>query len=469
MAEASSEVIHDTDLEEWKEIGCGGFGRIYRVWHKTWGLDVAIKLPHQESSLTEDEPLLKEANHMKSLVFDFVLRIYGMYDGTPFKGMSRRRGIVMEHMKRGSIETLQENLAGPPPPPLAFRLAHQVAQGINFLHLKKILHCDLKPSNVLLTDELHAKLADFGLSRITTSVSNIGDQTRDVGGTFKYMPPEALGDLSYIPCRSFDIYSYGILLWSIFTGQEPYQGKGKDLVAVRIPKGDRPDVKRYHKNVERMEELVKLMKQCWDGDPVKRPKSEEIMARTKDVFSKHQSNVNVAVYEVLLKLDSPAGVHLPQTSGADSVTKPENACAKDVVAVDHYKFSIQDLRVRDKEHSAQDPSQAKHRDTQVQQPDKVTPKMTENVCTKKEKATFIDDMRPELIQRTSQVMAVVEELRKRVHSEAYSMIRAEKTSQDKMRELYGTTLRSGESAKAAFYDALKKHEPDLMKELGALF
>lgn len=95
---------------------------------------------------------------MKSLVFDFVLRIYGMYDGTPFKGMSRKRGIVMEHMKRGSIETLQENLAGPPPLPLAFRLAHQVAQGINFLHLKNILHGDLKPSNVLLTDELHAKV-----------------------------------------------------------------------------------------------------------------------------------------------------------------------------------------------------------------------------------------------------------------------------------------------------------------------
>lgn len=95
---------------------------------------------------------------MKSLVFDFVVRIYGMYDGIPPKEMCRKRGIVMEYMKRGSIETLQENLAGPPPLPLAFRLAHQVAQGINFLHLKTVLHCDLKPSNVLLTDELNAKV-----------------------------------------------------------------------------------------------------------------------------------------------------------------------------------------------------------------------------------------------------------------------------------------------------------------------
>lgn len=109
-------------------------------------------------SPAEKESLLKEADRMKSLVFDFVLRIYGLYDGTPFKGTTRLRGIVMEYMGRGSVETLQEKLAGPLPLPLAFRLAHQVALGINFLHLKGVLHQDLKPSNVLLTDELNAKV-----------------------------------------------------------------------------------------------------------------------------------------------------------------------------------------------------------------------------------------------------------------------------------------------------------------------
>ncbi|XP_037539132.1 receptor-interacting serine/threonine-protein kinase 3-like [Nematolebias whitei] len=276
MAQAISEVIHDTDLEDWNLVGFGGFGNVFKAWHKTWGLHVAIKLPSHDSSQAEEKSLLKEADHMKSLVFDFVLRIYGLYDGSPpFKGTTRLRGIVMEYMGRGSVETLQKTLAGPPPLPLAFRLAHQVALGINFLHLKGVLHQDLKPSNVLLTDELHVKLADFGLSRITTSVLNSSDKTAgDNGGTFSYMPPEALEDLSYKPSRSFDIYSYGILLWSIFTGLEPYKGTNDSLVAFRIPKGDRPDVRLCPKNVEGMDELVELMTQCWAGDPLKRPNSE---------------------------------------------------------------------------------------------------------------------------------------------------------------------------------------------------
>lgn len=48
MAQAISEVIHDTDLEDWNLVGFGGFGNVYKAWHKTWGLHVAIKLPRHE-------------------------------------------------------------------------------------------------------------------------------------------------------------------------------------------------------------------------------------------------------------------------------------------------------------------------------------------------------------------------------------------------------------------------------------
>ncbi|XP_017261240.1 receptor-interacting serine/threonine-protein kinase 3-like isoform X2 [Kryptolebias marmoratus] len=469
MAQASSVVIRDTDLEEWNYIGSGGFGDIYKACHKTWGLDVAIKLPLQ-SRRAEEKALVNEANNMKILEFDFVLRIYGIYDGTPpRKGISSQRGIVMEYMRRGSIETLQKNLAGPPPLPLAFRLAYQVALGINFLHLKNVLHQDLKPSNVLLTDELNAKLADFGLSRVTTSVLKTSDKTEgDFGGTLKYMPPEALKNVSYEPARSFDIYSYGILLWSIFTGQEPYEGKNDSLVKLRIPEGDRPEVK-----LEGMEELVTLMTKCWDKNPENRPKSEEIMKETKKMFSKHQRKVTAAVFEVLSKLDSPTSDQFPLTGGADSNTSHPSENAKSNDIVDHPRFTTQDLGVAVGTPSgeAASPSQDQHRDTQVKQPDTFTPKMSDSVCTKNltktEKATFVDDKRAELIQRTSQIMAIVEELGKRVHPEAYSTIKAKKVPQEKMRQIYETTLRSGESAKAAFYDALKKHEPDLMEDLGA--
>ena len=58
----------------------------------------------------------------------------------------------------GSVESLMNDLSGPPPWPLAFRLAHQVAAGMNFLHAERIVHQDLKPSNVLLTENLDARV-----------------------------------------------------------------------------------------------------------------------------------------------------------------------------------------------------------------------------------------------------------------------------------------------------------------------
>lgn len=89
----------------------------------------------------------------------FILRVYGIFEGCPpFGRMPMQKGIVMEFMHKGSVQKLQKDLSGPPPWPLAFRFAHEVALGVNFLHSKNLMHSDLKPSNVLLDDDLHAKV-----------------------------------------------------------------------------------------------------------------------------------------------------------------------------------------------------------------------------------------------------------------------------------------------------------------------
>lgn len=116
--------------------------------------------PSHSSPLVPDVLALhKEADHMEKVPCKFVLRVYGLYQGYMAAGQTEmRHGIVMEFMRRGSIQSLWNDLSGPPPWPLAFRLAHQVALGMNFLHSRNLMHHDLKPSNVLLDDDLNAKV-----------------------------------------------------------------------------------------------------------------------------------------------------------------------------------------------------------------------------------------------------------------------------------------------------------------------
>ncbi|XP_070687127.1 receptor-interacting serine/threonine-protein kinase 3-like [Pempheris klunzingeri] len=443
----TTEPVGNASLDKWESVGCGGFGHVYKARHKDWGFDVAIKILRDGiCPLTpKQEALYEEADHMEKGSCEFVLRIYGIYQGCPpIRGMSVQQGIVMEFMGGGSVQSLQKDLSGPPPWPLAFRLAHQVALGMNFLHLRNLMHQDLKPNNVLLNDDLNAKLADFGLSRVSTSALNSSTETtREVGGSYKYMPPEAF-EASYQPVRAFDRYSYGILIWSIVTGKEPYPVADHTLVALKIPLGDRPLCEELDRmRVEGLKELVDLMKKCWDANPSKRPTFKECLEVTEYVLSRHRNGIHDAVHQVLTKLKSPTCNQHSDTSMAVSFAPqtPEHPESNDttdnVMLTKTQRSSIQD-----------------------------SVSFSARRRTTKDKAKFVDDNRAVLIQDVSEVMAIAEELGDMVHPETYLEIDGKATSQGKMRVLYNKTFRSGGViVKAAFFDVLKKHHPRLVERL----
>ncbi|XP_078480838.1 receptor-interacting serine/threonine-protein kinase 3-like [Lampetra planeri] len=303
-------LIGDDSLEGWALVGSGGFGHVYRAKHKDWGFHVAVKLLSDGIGT-----LFEEASHMNQSSCEFVLRLYGIYEGCPpVTGASVQQGIVMEFMRRGSVQSLLKDLSGPPPWPLVFRLAHQVSLAMNFLHVRNLVHHDLKPSNVLLSDDLNAKLSDFGLCRVSTSaLSSTKHVTEDVGGSYKYMPPEAF-EASYEPVRAFDRYSYGILLWALVTGKEPYPVADFSLVALRIPLGDRPPCEDVDQKVEGLRELHDLMKACWHQRPSVRPSFKECTEVTERVFSRHRTGIHDAVHQVLTRLHDSL-----MTSGAEII------------------------------------------------------------------------------------------------------------------------------------------------------
>ncbi|KAM4554239.1 ankyrin repeat and protein kinase domain-containing protein 1-like isoform 2-T2 [Fundulus diaphanus] len=368
----------------------------------------------------------------------YVLSVYGIYQGKPPHENTEQQGIVMEFMERGSIHNLTTDLDGPPPLPLAVQLVYQVALGMQHLHSNKFIHHDLKPSNVLLDKDFNVKLADFGLSRVTASVSsNIQQSTGGTAGTLHYMPPEAFG-LNCKATRSFDVYSYGILLWSIFTGKEPYEGKPFELVAFRIQKGDRPDVSLLlNEKNETKKKMVELMRRCWDGDPNKRPTFNDIVEATKLLFSVHKDGIGASVQEVLSKLvpnsQRSSQDHQTNVAACDPSPAQGNAVPNDIV--DHPRFAAQQTSVG----------------------------FGSRNLTEQEKTTFVDDRREYIIQETTDAMAIAKELwdMGMIQKEKYSSIKAKETNEDKMRTLF-TTLRQGKRVKAAFYDALIKHNPEML-------
>ena len=131
------------------------------------GCTLAVSFLLSCSSGTLYAGLCREADYMAAADHQYVPRVYGMYEG-PVAGLgsSMRHGIVMELMEGGSLQsflrTLSKTQSKTPPWPLAFRLAHQVALAMDYLHIKKdLVHMDLKPGNVLLDANFNAKVCIY--------------------------------------------------------------------------------------------------------------------------------------------------------------------------------------------------------------------------------------------------------------------------------------------------------------------
>ncbi|XP_068611902.1 receptor-interacting serine/threonine-protein kinase 3 [Brachionichthys hirsutus] len=330
-------IVQDTCLAEWEVIGSGGFGQVYKARHRKWCCNVAIKLLYHDNG--NSASLLREIQMMCQGSSPYVIQVLGMFKGRlPSSGPSVQLGLVMEVMERGSLACLQDTLQATPPWPLVYRLAHQVALGINFLHSLSpaLLHLDLKPSNVLLDSYINAKLTDFGLARFCQSITRVSKKdSEDEGGTISYMPPEAF-EISYSPTRASDIYSYGILLWSIVTGKQPYANAMSSIVRFRIPQGDRPsldEIRSQAVGIAGLTGLMNLMEKCWDTKPNQRPTSYVCTTETEELYKIHKHSIVDAVHQVLKEMDRKEqsltervqGIYITEASAARTRFESVNA------------------------------------------------------------------------------------------------------------------------------------------------
>lgn len=309
-----------SEFGNWEKIGSGGFGQVYKVRHVQWKTWLAIKCPpclHVDEKERSD--LLEEAKKMEAAKFRYILPVYGICEDP--------QGLVMEYMETGSLETL---LATEPLPwELRFRIIHETAVGMNFLHCMNppLLHLDLKPANILLDAHYHVKISDFGLAR-WNGLSRADDISRDgFCGTIAYLPPESIIEKDRVSDTKHDVYSFSIVIWGILTQKKPYQGENNILqVMVKVVKGVRPDlgaIPRYRPLA--CSGFMSLMQRCWTTKPQARPSFQNITSEAEELCSKPQEEAKVPTTPTLeLECVSPNGFTNEQVKDANSV-RPKSA------------------------------------------------------------------------------------------------------------------------------------------------
>uniref|UniRef100_A0A8C6P2D1 receptor protein-tyrosine kinase n=1 Tax=Nothobranchius furzeri TaxID=105023 RepID=A0A8C6P2D1_NOTFU len=170
--------------------------------------------------------------------------------------------------------------------------SYQVAKGMEYITSKNCIHRDLAARNVLLTHGRVAKICDFGLARdITTDASYVlrGNARLPV----KWMSPESIFDCIYT--FESDVWSYGILLWEIFSlGNSPYPGMQVCSVFYKmIQEGHRMSRPEFASI-----EMYEMMLSCWNHDPLKRPSFRKLVERTELLLSENTKNVYLMLSNV---------------------------------------------------------------------------------------------------------------------------------------------------------------------------
>lgn len=199
-------------------VGRGGMGSVFRARNQFFEHDEALKVLHDWFDSTEARKrFLREMRTQASLEHPNIARVH-------YAGRYRARGKGRDHLYFVmSLEAGDFGGKGPLPPRQAAEVVRQVARAIAHAHAKKVIHCDLKPKNILLGRDDKPKVTDFGLVRLLAqpAAGRTGPDARF--GTPAYMPPEqAGGDLANVTERS-DVYGLGAVLYELLTGRPPYE------------------------------------------------------------------------------------------------------------------------------------------------------------------------------------------------------------------------------------------------------
>ncbi len=232
-----------------ERVGGGGMADVYRAHDKLLDRSVAVKV--LRAQFTDDDEFVtrfrREAQAAARLSHPNIVNIYDVgRDGDSYY-------IVMEYI---SGETLKDRIVqeGPLPVETAVRVALEIAEALEHAHQNNIVHCDIKPHNILMTRSGRVKVTDFGIARAVTSATMT--QTGTIIGSVHYFSPEQAKGAP-VSAKS-DIYSLGAVMYEMLTGVVPFTGETPISIAIKHIQDDPQPLREFNPAVPPILEALVL-------------------------------------------------------------------------------------------------------------------------------------------------------------------------------------------------------------------
>ena len=253
-------------------IGSGGMASVFRGKDTRLGRIVAIKMLHE--GFMGDETFVRQFQHeahaSANLTHPNIVTVHDM-------GQDRGRFyIIMEYIEGRTLKQVIRDyiaLGTPMPVNRVLDLGVQICKGIGYAPRAGLVHCDVKPQNILITADDRVKVADFGIAKAMTQVTNTEEAT--IWGTPQYLAPEQAAGES--PSPASDVYSIGVMLFEMLTGSLPFTADNPTAIAIKHMHEMPPDVRSLNPNVP--QQLNQIIKKVLSKEPAGRYRTAGQLSR----------------------------------------------------------------------------------------------------------------------------------------------------------------------------------------------
>ena len=238
-------------------IGGGGMSNVYLAHDIILNRDVAIKILRYDTENEEEnmKRFQREALSATSLMHPNIVSIYDVGED------QNMHYIVMEYVKGKTLKQYIKEFA-PLSPARAVQIMKQLTSAIAHAHENQIIHRDIKPQNILMDEEGNVKVTDFGIA--TSLAATSYTKTNSVIGTVHYLSPEqARGGIA---TKKSDIYSLGIVLYELLTGELPFSGESAVSIALKHLQAETPSVRDFDASIPQSLENVILKATAKNAD-----------------------------------------------------------------------------------------------------------------------------------------------------------------------------------------------------------